>query len=120
MKFGAPRPMRLPSLPRTVPASKIEPSALPTPGCLRTCARIVGEIVGWVPPLFDVSIGLRGVTEASVPFADCVKIRSNERLIVSVKTYVPAMSVTPSATASAVRITRSLCANSPRSATFRT
>src|SRR3954462_13426891 len=120
MKFGAPPlPMRLPSLPRIVPTSNTEPSALCTPGWRRTRARIVGGTVGCVPPLLLVSIGLRGVIDASVPFADWVKIRSNERLIVSVKTYVPAISVTPSATASAVRISRSLRAKSPRSATFR-
>jgi hypothetical protein len=73
-----------------------------------------------VPPLFEVSIVLAGVTDASVPFADSAKMRSNERLIVSVKTYVPAMSVTPSATASAVSTSRSFRANSPRSATFLT
>jgi hypothetical protein len=72
-----------------------------------------------VPPLFDVSIVLRGVIDASVPLADSVKIRSKERLIVSVKTYVPAMSVTPRATASAVSTRRSLRANSPRRATLR-
>src|SRR6185436_5110387 len=120
MKFGAPPlPMRLPSLPRIVPTSNTEPSALPTPGCRRTCARTAGETVGCVPPLLLVSIGLRGVIDASVPFADWVKIRSNERLIVSVKTYVPAISVTPSATARAVRTRRSLRANSPRRATLR-
>src|SRR3954453_12711642 len=120
MKLGAPPlPMRLPSLPRIVPTSNTEPSALCTPGWRRTCARIVGETVGCVPPLLLVSIGLRGVIDASVPFADWVKIRSNERLIVSVKTYVPAMSVTPRATASAVSTRRSLRANSPRRATLR-
>ncbi len=120
MKFGAPpAPMRSPFLSSTVPTSKTEPSALCTPGCRRTCARIVGDTVGCVPPLFDVSIVLRGVIDASVPFADSVKILSNELLIVSVKTYVPAMSVTPRATASAVRTSRSLRAKSPRRATFR-
>src|SRR3954454_6375890 len=120
MKFGAPPlPMRLPSLPRIVPTSNTEPSALCTPGCRRTCARIAGETVGCVPPWLLVSIGFRGVIDASVPFADWVKIWSNERLIVSVKTYVPAISVTPSATASAVRISRSFRANSPRRATLR-
>src|SRR4051794_2317212 len=120
MKFGAPPlPMRLPFLPRIVPASKTEPSALWTPGWRRTRARTAGDTVGTVPPLFETSMVCLGVIDASVPFADWVKIRSNERLIVSVKTYVPAISVTPSATASAVRISRSLRANSPRRATLR-
>ena len=52
-----------------------------------------------MPPSFVTS--WRGVMAASVPLFEATKILSKDALIVSVNTYVPAMSVTPSATASA-------------------
>jgi hypothetical protein len=60
------------------------------------------------------------VIAVSTPSFDFSKIRSNDRLIVSVKTYVPAIRVTPSAMARAVSPRRSLRVRSPRSATFLT
>jgi hypothetical protein len=87
MKLGAPPlPMRLPSLPRTVPTSKIEPSALATPGAVRTWSSTLAGTVGCVPPLSEVSIVLCGVMAASVPLLDTVKMVSNALLIESVKT----------------------------------
>ena len=118
-KFGAPPlPMRLPFLPRIVPASKIEPSALATPGCWRTLSSTGPGTVGAVPPLLVVSIVLCGVIAASVPRLETVKIVSKALLIESVKTYVPAISVVPSTTASTVSARRSLRAKSPRRATL--
>ena len=79
--------MRLPSLPRTragVEDRAGGASARPAAADLGEHGR--GDSVGWVPPLSAVLDRLRGVIDASVPFADCVKIRSNDRLIVSVKT----------------------------------
>ena len=78
--------MRLPSLPRIVPASKIEPSALATPGCWRTLSSTGPGTVGAVPPLLVVSIVLCGVIAASVPRLETVKIVSKALLIESVKT----------------------------------
>ncbi len=119
-KFGAPPlPMRLPFLPRIVPASKIEPSAFATPGCWRTLSSTAAETVGGVPPLLVVSIVLCGVMAASVPRLETVKIVSKALLIESVKTYVPAISVVPRTTASTVSASRSLRASSPRRATLR-
>jgi hypothetical protein len=87
MKLGAPpEPIRLPSLPRIVPASKIDPSAVATPGELRTCSSTLAGTVGSVPPLLDWSIVWCGVIAASVPLLDVVKILSNALLIESVKT----------------------------------
>ena len=121
MKFGAPpAPMRSPFLSST--RADVEDRAVGAlharlPADLREDRRRDGRRRAAV---VRVSIVLRGVIDASVPFADSVKILSNELLIVSVKTYVPAISVTPRATASAVRTSRSLRAKSPRRATLRT
>ena len=70
-----------------------------------------------MPPSFVTS--WRGVMAASVPLFEATKILSKDALIVSVNTYVPAMSVTPSATASAVSARRSLREKSPRRTTLR-
>ena len=100
---------------KTATSSKIPPSAAATAGWRLTWSRIDAGSVGVVPPSFVTS--WRGVTATSVPLFEATKILSNDALIVSVNTYVPAMSVTPSATASAVSARRSLREQSPRRTT---
>ena len=64
--------------------SAIEPSAASTPlvACTRLSTPSLNE--GVVPS--SVSIASLAVTTASMPSLDCVKMRSNERSIVSVST----------------------------------
>ena len=118
-KFGGPAiPSRLPSVLRMTTCENSPPSASCTPGTpwirRRTDSRIDG--LELEPPWSPLIVSC-GVTATSVRLLACWKILSNDRLIVSVSTYVPAISATPSATASAVSARRSLRARKPFSAT---
>src|SRR5437899_1357858 len=85
--------------------SKTPPAALRTPCTERARARTdAASGGGWVPPLSTASWG---VIWTSTPLTAAAKIRSKERLIVSVRMYVPAISATPRTTAVAVRTVRS-------------
>ena len=84
--MGAPLPpIGSPSLSRMATCgSKIAPAALPTPSVLRTVASTdAGNGGSWSSSVSTVS---REVTTASMPSFDSVKMRSNERSIVSVRT----------------------------------
>jgi hypothetical protein len=61
---------------------------------------------------------LPGTTTTSVPWLAWEKTSEKDWLIVSVRTYVPAIIATPSTTDIAVRIVRSGRARRPRRATF--
>jgi hypothetical protein len=110
-------PRRSPAASNATAWACTPPWASATPSVRRTRCSSEAGTVGSVPA--SVSRPSRGVIAVSTPSLDFSKIRSNERLIVSVKTYVPAIRVTPSAMASAVSARRSLRVNSPRRATFR-
>ena len=89
-----------------VPTRRRRPHA-PSPAALVEQRRIGGE----------VCVDLARGDDTSVPVLACAKTSVNERLIVSVKMYVPAIIATPSTTASAVRAVRSGRARRPRRAT---
>ena len=115
MKLGVPPlDVRLPFLSRIVARSKTEPPAVTTSGDCFTRSSTDGGTTGCVPSEF--SNVFLAVIDASAPLFDAVKILSKPLLIESVKMYVPAISVVPSTTATAVRTNRSLRAKSPRRA----
>jgi hypothetical protein len=96
-------------------APRIAPAADATPSTARTrCTRRSSSGGGSAKKSVST---LRGTTATSVPVFACAKTSVKERLIVSVKMYVPAIIATPSTTASAVRAVRSGRARRPRSAT---
>jgi hypothetical protein len=61
-------------------------------------------------------ISVSGETTTSVPFSDSLKMSSNEALMVSVRTKLPAMKETPRKTASVVMAARILRSTTPLTA----
>jgi hypothetical protein len=79
-------PRRLPRSSKATAWSKTPPAAAATPGARRTGPSRRAGTVGCVPWSLEFPSGSRGVIAVSTPLFVSVKIRSKDRLIVSVKT----------------------------------